>query len=83
MNFIMKNWSKLFPGDFLTLQEIIIIITISVSIFRFVIGIQNIACEFYIMGTMKIRYFPDSLYLFANFIRWEAVCQLPLKKKWQ
>lgn len=80
MNFIMKNWSKLFPGDFLTLQEIIIITTISVSIFRFVIGIQNIACYFYITGTTKIRYFPVSSYLFANSIRWEAACRLPLKK---
>ena len=68
MNFIMKNWSELFPGDFLTLQEIIVITTISASIFRFVIGIQNIACEFYITGTTKIRYFPVSLYLFASFL---------------
>lgn len=51
----MKDWSRLFPGGFLTLQEIIIITTISIPILRFVIGIQNIACEVYITGTMKIR----------------------------
>lgn len=51
----MKDWSRLFPGGFLTLQEIIIITTISIPILRFVIGIQNIACEVYITGTMEIR----------------------------
>lgn len=33
---------------------------------------KNVAWEFYIPGTMKIRYHFVSLYLFANFTRWEA-----------
>lgn len=80
MDFIMKDWSRLFPGAFLTLQEIMIIIAISIPILRFVIGILNMACDFYLIGTMKRRYLLFSLDLFVSFTRWGQACLLSFKK---
>lgn len=69
MNLIMKHRSRLFPGDFHTLQEVIITYSISICIIRFVIGFQNIASVFYITGTMKIRYFMSVCALVCQFCK--------------